>query len=280
MNYNTPLMADMAFLIRLFKYTSCTLLCFFAMNVNASNCQRGDNDTSYKTLLKEGKLAYNEELLEEAEIKFCQAAFATSDDRQWQKATLFLSYTLERRGNLCEAYQVINSAKNRYKRMGKVLPEKFTERLMQFENNTDNQSADYIKCILASGLNSKSFGVVPAINLPIHFESSSDQLTTDGRRVAQNLGEAIQNRDFSDFRFQLIGHTDRRGHEDYNQVLSERRSSTVYQYLGQLYSALKSRLCRPTGKGESDLRFTGNAEKDHKGNRRVEVVVVNECRYQ
>ncbi len=67
----------------------------------------------------------------------------------------------------------------------------------------------------------------------------------------------------------IVGHTDVRGDESYNQALSERRAQAVSRWL-QAKGVMASRLTA-TGAGESHPLRTGTTEEDHQANRRVEI---------
>lgn len=119
----------------------------------------------------------------------------------------------------------------------------------------------------------KNFGATPSINLSVNFDSNDDNLTPQSRRQVLELGEALNASEFRDNSFLLIGHTDKRGTNEYNLVLSERRAQTVYQELLRLYPRLSYRLERQ-GRGEAQLLYTGDTEKSHRLNRRLEVTII------
>ena len=66
----------------------------------------------------------------------------------------------------------------------------------------------------------------------------------------------------------IIGHTDSRGTNLYNQHLSERRARTVSNYIQEKTPSLYARLIS-LGMGESELIDTANSESAHALNRRV-----------
>lgn len=121
-------------------------------------------------------------------------------------------------------------------------------------------------------LATRSFGVVPRIDLRIHFAYDSAALDARGDAQVQELGKALTETDFAGRRFLIIGHTDQQGDADYNQHLSERRAGTVVSELVRRYPVLAQRL-RSEGHGERELLYPGTSEEDHRLNRRVEVRV-------
>jgi outer membrane protein OmpA-like peptidoglycan-associated protein len=71
-------------------------------------------------------------------------------------------------------------------------------------------------------------------DLLITFDLNSAQLTD---KAKENLGEfakALADPQLSGSRFEVDGHTDARGEDQYKQVLSERRAEAVVDYLASL----------------------------------------------
>ncbi len=68
---------------------------------------------------------------------------------------------------------------------------------------------------------------------------------------------------------EIVGHTDSRGSEAYNQRLSEKRAEAVAQYLIQ-QGVSPSRITT-SGRGESEPRGTNSTEAGRQLNRRVEI---------
>lgn len=115
----------------------------------------------------------------------------------------------------------------------------------------------------------RDLGVEPSVDYRVLFEFDSDQPTEDGKQQLQQIASSLQQ---SDSRvIQVIGHTDVRGKNAYNQGLSERRAKRVVALLATEVPALKARL-RASGKGMTQPKYTGNTEEDHQLNRRVEFV--------
>ncbi|ANM14339.1 DUF4384 domain-containing protein [Rhizobium sp. N324] len=73
-------------------------------------------------------------------------------------------------------------------------------------------------------------GIVPvSIPVPITFDFDKSSFTSIGTEAAEELLEALKEQ--KPGRIILIGHTDRRGGDDYNQKLSERRAQAVADFL-------------------------------------------------
>ena len=72
----------------------------------------------------------------------------------------------------------------------------------------------------------------------------------------------------------VVGYTDSVGSEEYNQVLSERRASSVINYLQQACRWKPYRMLTPTGMAESDPLADNFTEEGRAQNRRVSVNVL------
>jgi len=121
-----------------------------------------------------------------------------------------------------------------------------------------------------------SFGVVPAVHLRVHFAFDKATLDERGQRQVDELARALDALRDKVPALLIIGHTDQRGSDDYNQRLSECRALTVRRDIERQYPVLGPRLCSE-GRGERELLYRGDTEADHQLNRRVEVRVVQTC---
>ena len=104
----------------------------------------------------------------------------------------------------------------------------------------------------------------------VNFAFDSDELTYESQA---KLDEAVATLNANSLvNVQVVGHTDSRGSESYNQNLSERRAAAVVDYLtnnGVSGSRLSS-----AGMGESQPVADNSTEDGRYQNRRVELVVV------
>jgi|SRR5262245_5967787 len=112
-------------------------------------------------------------------------------------------------------------------------------------------------------------GDLPKVDLRIEFEPNSDRLTAAGRQVLAALGEALKRPELGSGRFAIVGHTDGRGSDLYNQQLSERRAGAVKNYLVRSGGIEESRLFA-IGFGKS--KPLNSADPLAAENRRVEIV--------
>jgi outer membrane protein OmpA-like peptidoglycan-associated protein len=109
-----------------------------------------------------------------------------------------------------------------------------------------------------------------SINLYINFAFDSDRLTPQGDEQARQLGQAMTTAGYSGRKFEVIGHTDQQGSDEYNLGLSSRRAATVKNYLVSQNGIAASKLT-VRGLGKTHPLRTGTTEEDYAINRRVEV---------
>src|SRR6266481_4122080 len=76
----------------------------------------------------------------------------------------------------------------------------------------------------------------PKIDLEIHFDYNSADISKGSTQAVQELGKALSNASLKGSTFVVAGHTDAIGGEAYNQDLSERRADTIKRYLTEKYS--------------------------------------------
>jgi len=109
----------------------------------------------------------------------------------------------------------------------------------------------------------------PKIDLEIHFDYNSADISKESMPDVQSLGKALSNASLKGSTFVVAGHTDAVGGEEYNQGLSERRADTIKRFLTEKY-----------GINGSDLVTVGYGKTKPKdptapmdpANRRVQVV--------
>ena len=109
----------------------------------------------------------------------------------------------------------------------------------------------------------------PKIDLEIHFDYNSADISKDSTQAVQELGKALSQASLKGSTFVVAGHTDAVGGEEYNQGLSERRADTIKRYLTDKYGINGSDLVT-VGYGKTKPKDP-NAPMDPV-NRRVQVV--------
>lgn len=90
----------------------------------------------------------------------------------------------------------------------------------------------------------------PSVTLAITFGVDRSDLVGDDLANAANLGQALQN--LPGDRFEIGGHTDASGSDEYNLKLSRVRAQAVVDYLSSTFGIAKSRLV-PVGYGKHEL---------------------------
>ena len=111
--------------------------------------------------------------------------------------------------------------------------------------------------------------VKPKIDLEIHFDYNSADISKGSTQAVQELGKALSDTSLKGSTFVVAGHTDAIGGEAFNQDLSERRADTIKKYLVEHYGINGSNLVT-VGYGKTKLKDP-NAPLDPT-NRRVQVV--------
>jgi outer membrane protein OmpA-like peptidoglycan-associated protein len=71
----------------------------------------------------------------------------------------------------------------------------------------------------------------PKWNLMVNFEFDSDRLTAAAKENLDQFAEALHDPRLKELKFDIDGHTDATGAEQYNLGLSERRAQAVVAYL-------------------------------------------------
>ena len=109
----------------------------------------------------------------------------------------------------------------------------------------------------------------PKIDLEIHFDFNSADISKESMPSVQALGDALSDPKLRGSTFVVAGHTDGVGGDAFNQDLSERRADTIKHYLVNHYHIASGDLVT-VGYGKTKLK---NAADPNDGvNRRVQVV--------
>jgi outer membrane protein OmpA-like peptidoglycan-associated protein len=101
----------------------------------------------------------------------------------------------------------------------------------------------------------------------VSFGFNSDQINPAFHTTLGKVSEIISQYDQTNV--QIIGYTDSRGSERYNQDLSERRALSVADYFSK--NGVSSQRISTEGQGEKNPRGDNNTEVGRQSNRRVEI---------
>ena len=103
----------------------------------------------------------------------------------------------------------------------------------------------------------------------VQFAYDSDELENEAILSLRALGAALRDPRLADYKFEIIGHTDGKGSDEYNLELSKRRAAAVVEHLVFFHNVDRNRLVA-IGMGEQDPINT--ADPDAAENRRVEII--------
>ena len=110
----------------------------------------------------------------------------------------------------------------------------------------------------------------PSVNITINFEYNSTKVTKDSAQNVDILAQALETEMMGDHLVTIVGHSDKRGQDEYNLSLSEQRADSIASTLIKMNPKLKTRLITE-GKGEYEPLYAGNSEDIYLLNRRIEV---------
>lgn len=112
-------------------------------------------------------------------------------------------------------------------------------------------------------------GIKVTFDSGLLFDFDSAALRSNAQ---QNLSEFSQSmREYPETDILIVGHTDSKGSESYNQQLSEDRAESAAEYL--IRQGLNPSRLTTMGKGESEPVATNETEAGRQQNRRVEVAI-------
>lgn len=136
----------------------------------------------------------------------------------------------------------------------------------------DTQEAKLRAELEGTGVSVTRIGDNITLNMPgnVTFATDSSDLRPAFFDVLVSVGKVLK--EFDQTIVEVAGHTDSTGSESYNQGLSERRASSVSQYL-QTHGVIEQRLIT-IGLGESRPVADNSTESGRQSNRRVEITMV------
>lgn len=109
----------------------------------------------------------------------------------------------------------------------------------------------------------------PSIDLEVYFSYNTATITPQATKILITLGQALADQRFRNSTFMIAGHTDSKGTDEYNQMLSQKRALAVKFFLASNFN-LNSRNLIAVGYGEEQLKNISNPESGD--NRRVQIV--------
>jgi len=135
----------------------------------------------------------------------------------------------------------------------------------------DKQEAELREQMRQSGVSVTRKGDDIILNMPgnITFRSGSADLNPQFFKVLDGVAQVAKKYDKTII--EIAGHTDNVGGEDYNRQLSQRRASSVAQYL-ESRGVAEARIMTAAG-GEDHPIASNSSEQGRAANRRVEVTL-------
>jgi outer membrane protein OmpA-like peptidoglycan-associated protein len=112
-------------------------------------------------------------------------------------------------------------------------------------------------------------GIIVTFNSNVLFGFDRSDLTTQAKSTVNDLYTILEK--YPNENVLVIGHTDNVGTDSYNQKLSERRASSVANYLITL--GIDQGRITTKGMGETDPKVANDTEAHRAENRRVEFVL-------
>jgi outer membrane protein OmpA-like peptidoglycan-associated protein len=103
----------------------------------------------------------------------------------------------------------------------------------------------------------------------VSFANNSDKINPAFDKTLDKVSGIISQ--YNETSVQIIGHTDNRGSDSYNQDLSERRALSVANFLSQ--NGVSSQRITTEGRGELEPRSENNTKEGRELNRRVEILL-------
>lgn len=108
-----------------------------------------------------------------------------------------------------------------------------------------------------------------AATFHVTFAYDSAELTSDAMITLDQAGFALADPKLSTYRFTIAGHTDAKGSQEYNRFLSERRATSVRDYLVKQHRVPLSRLAVI---GYGKLHLIDPDRPEDPVNRRVQLI--------
>lgn len=133
----------------------------------------------------------------------------------------------------------------------------------------DKQAEEMKKVLGDAEVKRVGEGIVIEFKEKILFGFDRSDLSSSAQGNLDKLGNILQK--YPDTNIEVLGHTDDKGTDEYNQTLSERRANSVSSYLRS--KGISSVRVTTKGMGESDPKVSNDSESSRAENRRVEFVI-------
>jgi outer membrane protein OmpA-like peptidoglycan-associated protein len=133
----------------------------------------------------------------------------------------------------------------------------------------DKQAEEMKKVLGDAEVRREGEGIVINFKEKVLFAFNQSDLSTNAQSSLEKLKNILEK--YPDTNIEIIGHTDNKGTDSYNQDLSERRSSSVAAFLRA--KGISAARVTTKGMGETDPVATNDTDEGRSLNRRVEFVI-------
>jgi outer membrane protein OmpA-like peptidoglycan-associated protein len=135
--------------------------------------------------------------------------------------------------------------------------------------NMDKQAEAIAKEMKDAEVIREGEGIIIRFNEKVLFAYDRSDLNTTAKASLDKLNVILMK--YPETNITVIGHTDNKGSDSYNQTLSESRAGSVTTYAGQ--NGINMARLTAMGKGESDPIAANDTQEGQASNRRVEFVI-------
>ena len=135
--------------------------------------------------------------------------------------------------------------------------------------NMDKQAEAIAKEMKDAEVIREGEGIIIRFNEKVLFAYDRSDLNATAKTNLDKLNSILGKYPETDIT--IIGHTDNKGSDSYNQTLSEARATSVTTYAGQ--NGINTARLTAMGKGETDPISVNDTEEGRASNRRVEFVI-------
>lgn len=135
--------------------------------------------------------------------------------------------------------------------------------------NMDKQAEAIAKEMKDAEVIREGEGIIIRFNEKVLFAYDRSDLNVTAKANLDKLNAILIK--YPETNITVIGHTDNKGSDQYNQTLSETRAGSVTAYAGQ--NGVNTTRLTALGKGESDPIAVNDTDEGRASNRRVEFVI-------
>lgn len=133
-----------------------------------------------------------------------------------------------------------------------------------------DQQAEEMKRVLGDAeVRREGEGIVIEFREKVLFAFDRSDLNASAKANLDKLANVLKK--YPDTNIEILGHTDDKGSDDYNQSLSQRRATEASAYLRNV--GISAARVTTRGMGESDPKASNETEAGRADNRRVEFVI-------